>query len=58
MAKPFFSGLNTLPQGRDACLPFLKFWVPSREPPFPLPPAGVGQQRVGTFFRTSCAGFE
>ena len=46
-SKPFFSGLDTLPQGGGgACLPFLKFWVPSAESP-PPPPVGVGQEWVG-----------
>ena len=36
--KPFFSGLDTLPQGGGgACLPFWKFWVPSVESPPPPP---------------------
>ena len=47
----FFSGLDTLPQGGGvACLPFLKFWVPSAESPAPLPPVGVGQEWVGIFW--------
>ena len=47
--KPFFSGLDTLPQGGGgACLPFLKFWVPPAESP--PPPVGVGQEWVGTFW--------
>ena len=50
--KPFFSGLNTLPQGGGGCLPafFLKFWVPSAESPSPPPPVGVGQEWVGIFW--------
>ena len=46
----FFSGLDTLPQGGGgACLPFLKFWVPSAESPSP-PPSGGGRPRVGWDF--------
>ena len=46
--KPFFGGLDTLPQGGGVCLPFLKFWVPSAESP--LPPPGEGRPRVGWDF--------
>ena len=48
--KPFFSGLDTLPQEGGACLPFWKFWVPSAESPPPPPPVGVGQEWVGIFW--------
>ena len=49
--KPVFSGLDTLPQGGGACLPFWKFWVPLAESrPPPPPPVGVGQEWVGIFW--------
>ena len=40
------------PRGRGggACLPFLKFWVPSAESPSPPPPPGGGRPRVGWDF--------
>ena len=48
--QAFFLWLGYPPRGGGgACLPFLKFWVPSAESPSP-PPAGGGRPRVGWDF--------
>ena len=50
LSKPFFSGLDTLPQGGGvpACL-FGNSGCPQRNHP-PPPPVGVGQEWVGIFW--------
>ena len=48
MSKPFFSGLDTLPQG-GGCLPAFLEILGALSGITPPPPVGVGQEWVGVF---------
>ena len=48
--KPFFSGLDTLPQGGWGCLPAFLEILGALSGITPPPPVGVGQEWVGIFW--------
>ena len=48
--KPFFSGLDTLPQGGGGCLPAFFEILGALSGIPPPPPVGVSQEWVGIFW--------